>query len=589
MVAARGAGMQLVTDGGETAPVHTGPTTPGPTRLAETVALAPLPRPRRASSPTLSTERYEVNEPIGRGGMGEVLAAHDVQIGREVAVKRMNAEQPTAEQLARFLREARIQGRLEHPAIPPVHEIAYDDEGKPFFVMRKLEGTTLADILRAPRAEYSRIRLLRAFVEVCNAIELAHSWRIIHRDLKPANILLGELGEVYVLDWGIARELDAVDASTTTLGTPGYMPPEQSRGDRDLDQRVDIYALGCVLFEILTGMRRHRAGEHSPPSAHAVDIPPELDELCLLATHPEREQRLGSVKILGEGVRRYVDGDRDLARRRELAKAHLAAAHGAMARIEHDEEARRRNAIREAGRALALDPTLTEAADLVGHLMLAVPRELPAPVARELGVLDDTISQQQAKFARAIALGFLGGTPVFYALGLHDATYLGLFAACTTLMFVFAQIGTVRGMRMFSGCTIVATMLVIAMFSRMFSPFLIAPGIGAVALSAIALHPISRSKRAIITITLLTLLAVLLPWVAEAVGVLSPTIHKSGLDLHITSPMTGTELFPSVPALIFYVVTLLGIAAAIAHANAIAIHSSRRQVHVQAWHLRQLL
>jgi serine/threonine-protein kinase len=302
-----------------------------------------------------------------------------------------------------------------------------------------------------------------------------------------------------------------------------------------------------------------------------------------------REDRLGSARELGEAVRRYVDGDRDIARRRELAEVHLAAAHAALTRLDFDDESRRRNAIREAGRALALDPTLTAAADFVGHLVLATPAIVPAAVERELAELDDTTSQQQARFARASAIGFLASTPVFYLLGLRDSTYLSLFAGAATLMLVFAHAGTIRGMRAFSGCTIAATLLMIMMFSRMFSPFLIAPGIGAVALSAIALHPITRSRRAVIKVTLLTIGAVLTPWFAEAIGLASRTVHKTGANLITTSPMTGTESFASVPALIFYVIALLGISAAIAHANAIAIHGSRRQVHVQAWHLRQLL
>src|SRR5579859_6418489 len=234
------------------------------------------PRERRASAPLIAGERYELGETIGSGGMGEIILAYDLQIGREVAIKRMHAADPTPEQLSRFLREARIQGRLEHPSIPPVHELTCDAEGRPFFVMKMLGGTTLAHVLAEPSAP--RTHLLRAFVEVCRALELAHERRILHRDIKPANILLGAHGEVYVLDWGIARELDIPKPpGTPILGTLGYMSPEQACDEVELDARADVFSLGCVLYEILARepLRPHR--REAPPPRD--DIPPELDAL----------------------------------------------------------------------------------------------------------------------------------------------------------------------------------------------------------------------------------------------------------------------------------------------------------------------
>src|SRR5439155_13449504 len=127
-------------------------------------------------------------------------------------IKRMQTYEPTHEQYSRFLSEARIQGRLEHPAIPPVHELAADRDGRPYFVMKMLAGVTLAEVLKHPSPPFTQHHLLRAFVEICRAIELAHESGIVHRDLKPTNVLLGDHGEVYVLDWGIARELDVPES-----------------------------------------------------------------------------------------------------------------------------------------------------------------------------------------------------------------------------------------------------------------------------------------------------------------------------------------------------------------------------------------
>jgi serine/threonine protein kinase len=220
-------------------------------------------------------DRYHIGDMLGRGGMGEVLSARDEQIGRAVAIKRLRVANPPPDVVARFLREARIQSRLEHPAVVPVHELVTIGE-QPFFVMKQLAGITLADVIaklaqRDPRTieEFPRLRLLRAFADVCLAVEFAHTRGVVHRDLKPANVIVGDFGEVYILDWGIARvlhdpegdrpsfaDVHTLDGTQTVvgsiLGTPGYISPEQISNDDSLDGRADVYALGCILYEILT-------------------------------------------------------------------------------------------------------------------------------------------------------------------------------------------------------------------------------------------------------------------------------------------------------------------------------------------------
>ncbi len=193
-------------------------------------------------------ERYEVKDLLGRGGMGEVRLARDRRIDREVAVKMMRTVSDEAT-MARFFREARVQGRLEHPAVVPIHDLGIDDGGNPYFVMKRLEGTTLADVINSKdpelAAKWPRRKLLTRFVDICLAIQFAHERDVIHRDIKPANLMLGEHGEAYVLDWGLARvvgdrriegdaatpsadEADATQAGEL-MGTPGYMSPERSR------------------------------------------------------------------------------------------------------------------------------------------------------------------------------------------------------------------------------------------------------------------------------------------------------------------------------------------------------------------------
>ncbi|MBL9015334.1 MAG: serine/threonine protein kinase, partial [Myxococcales bacterium] len=155
----------------------------------------------------LSLPNYRLGNLLGRGGMGDIVLGHDSLIGRDVAIKQMRSEQPTTDQVSRFLREARIQARLEHPSIVPVHALGTDEAGLPYFTMKRLTGTTLAEIL-AKQDPPPRPRLLRILVDVCSAVELAHARGVVHRDLKPSNIMVGDFGEVYVLDWGLARIVD---------------------------------------------------------------------------------------------------------------------------------------------------------------------------------------------------------------------------------------------------------------------------------------------------------------------------------------------------------------------------------------------
>src|SRR5665647_1872842 len=170
-------------------------------------------RPGRADSAPIDTHdspvntlaAYALGEVIGKGGMGEVVSAHDRRIGRDVALKRLNADAPTEADINRFLREARIQARLDHPAIVPVHELGRDANGRPYFTMKRLTGETLRDQL--PKEQPGNQRMLRAFGEMCLAVEFAHMRGVVHRDLKPSNIMLGDYGEVYILDWGLALSL----------------------------------------------------------------------------------------------------------------------------------------------------------------------------------------------------------------------------------------------------------------------------------------------------------------------------------------------------------------------------------------------
>ena len=547
------------------------------------------PRPRRASAPLVTGNRYELGAVIGRGGMGEVVAAYDSQVGREVAIKRMNAEQPTAAQLSRFLREARIQGRLEHPSIPPVHELGADDDGRPFFVMTKLSGVTLAEVLRDPNAHvaFSRQRLLGAFVDVCRAIELAHARGILHRDLKPSNVLLGDHGEVYVLDWGIARELGRRDATGgDKAGTPSYMSPEHARGVPDLDARADVYSLGCVLHEILTGATRNprRAG------TARGDVPPELELLVDAATATDRDRRIGSARELADAVQRYLDGDRDLAHRRDLARQHLIRAEAALDSAGLD-EVRRRTAMREAGRALALDPTLEPAAQLVSRLMLEPPVETPRAVTEELAAMELGEDVKQLRVISRITIAYLAFIPLLYALGIRDTFYMSMFALLS-LLNVGGQRFALRNPRYARLGLPYAIALAIAMtvlLARMWSPFFIAPSFVATNIMGFSTSSHARGRRTILWICALSFAAIVGTYAAEAVGLVSHTTWTEGDTLFMRAPLSGSAHFPIIGMTILYLGSMIAAAGSFAWTTACLRHRSKEQLQVQSWQLRQLL
>jgi len=262
------------------------------------------------ASDTLTTEqrrKYKIGEVVTSGGMGAILDAKDTNLRRDVAMKvLLDPKEATKEDILRFIEEAQVTSQLEHPSIVPIHELGVDGSGSVFYTMKFIHGVTLEEVLRRIREgdeetirEYPLNRLLNVFQRVCDAMAFAHSKRVIHRDLKPENIMIGEYGEVQVMDWGIAKvlppkkrktkrvaakrprtrkSLKAVVSRPTVeslrddpaavsaddagilktmagaiMGTPGYMAPEQALGKTgNLDERTDIYALGAILYSILT-------------------------------------------------------------------------------------------------------------------------------------------------------------------------------------------------------------------------------------------------------------------------------------------------------------------------------------------------
>ncbi|MBA2542790.1 MAG: protein kinase [Deltaproteobacteria bacterium] len=573
--------------------------------LAETASDSP---------PAPPSKSYRLGELLGRGGMGEVLLADDVRIGRQVAVKRMRGGHQSPEAIDRFLREAKIQARLDHPAIVPVHELGTGPDGLPFFTMKRLSGTTLAEMLAAKTG--TQQRLLRAFVDVCQAIGFAHARGVIHRDLKPANIMLGEYGEVYVLDWGVARvftpdaatggasggqrehkslpEIESLSGETQAgalLGTPGYMSPEQVRGDH-ITPATDVYALGAILFEILTGEPVHPAGhaalvstlaaEHHAPAKRTPSrpIPPELDKACVQALSFEAADR-PTAAALADALQGYLDGDRDLAQRRALAAKQLDIARAAVA---SNEPGRRAEAMQAAGRALGFDPD-SEAAALIGQLMVEPPKEFPGELTVSLERMDQLQLVHQSKFAVRAMGTYFSMFPILVWMGVLDWQLIALMFA--TVFFNIAMARQMPGSRGIVVVLVFTNALLIVTAGRIFGPFIFVPMLFTGVSVALISNPSMLHRPQLVIATMIT--AYLAPFVLELAGVWSSTFDIVGNQIVVTSEAVhlereGVLVFLMVAGSILLVVMPLFV-----RSMAVAQRAARRQVEIQVWHLQQLL
>jgi tetratricopeptide (TPR) repeat protein len=287
------------------------------------------PLPEFALSPCV---RYRIDDELGHGGMKSVMRARDRNTERNIAMAALRDPSARGKRIARFVREARITAALEHPNIVPIYDIGLDDEQKPYFTMKLLGGETLQSILQRVYAEYGHYRadyplssLLQTFFGVCNAVSFAHSRGVIHLDLKPANIQVGDFGEVLVLDWGIARVLEKdpilypnrlildkglreAPSEGVVSGTPGFMSPEQARGEYStLDESTDIFALGAILYAILH-CRESTGKSGGGARQENARVPAALEAVAAKAMSRQPENRYQTVGELARDVRAYVEG-----------------------------------------------------------------------------------------------------------------------------------------------------------------------------------------------------------------------------------------------------------------------------------------
>jgi tetratricopeptide (TPR) repeat protein/tRNA A-37 threonylcarbamoyl transferase component Bud32 len=314
-------------------------------------------------SATSDGQRFHVLRPHARGGLGAVFLALDEELHREVALKQIlekHADDPTSR--ARFLLEAEVTGGLEHPGIVPVYGLGTYGDGRPYYAMRFVRGDSLKDAIdhfhadaasrRDPGRQSLELRkLLRRFLDVCNAIDYAHARGVLHRDIKPGNVIVGRHGETLVVDWGLAKATGRADPGSSermlmpssasgsaetlpgcALGTPAHMSPEQAEGQLDrLGPHTDVYSLGATLYCLLTGVPpfegdaldvipRVQRGDFRPPRALDPAIDPALEAVCRKAMALRLEDRYGSCRALAEDLERWMADEPVSAWREPLAR-----------------------------------------------------------------------------------------------------------------------------------------------------------------------------------------------------------------------------------------------------------------------------
>jgi eukaryotic-like serine/threonine-protein kinase len=580
------------------------------------------------------SHRYRPGRKLGEGSMGEVIVTRDMRILRDVAMKRLHQEHHAMrpDLRDRFLREARVQGQLEHPSVVPVYEIGVDHEGREYFTMKRVRGRTLEQIFRGLKendpefaTQYARRRLLTAMSRVCLAVAFAHERGVVHRDLKPANIMLGDYGEVHLLDWGIAKVVGvddpliegAVDLSKDrvpstevgfVVGTPGYMAPEQARGEtRTYGGRSDIYSLGAILFEAMTLERLHNQaqveqilvstvnGVESRPSVRAphLNLPPELDEIVLRATATRPEQRYTTARQMNDDIERLLDGDRDTTRRAEIAAQHTANAKAALAlarRGGEQADGQHRRAVGELLQAMALEPDNSEARATMVQLLLEPVEALPESAYEELQEVN-RLDRMRASRANGWAfLAWMGTFPLIAAMGVRNVPSLLVLGGLTVSLIAYTWWMAISGRTATRYMTfaVTGTFVTVAAMSMFFGPLFFVPGLSVMAATSylVSLRASARSRSLVL---LASLASVLVPTLLHLTGVLPEryAFDERGLTIlpgMLRLPERATWAFLLMGNCLTVVIANLLVGRAVA-----ALLRAERRLFTQAWRLRQFL
>ncbi|MBK7977473.1 MAG: serine/threonine protein kinase [Deltaproteobacteria bacterium] len=579
---------------------------------------------------------------LGVGGMGEVHSVRDELLGREVALKTLREDLASDASRRQFEHEFKLQARLEHPSIVPVYDIGRMPDGRTFFTMKKVRGVTLHEILErvaggdeAASRVYPRRRLIEAVARATLAIDYAHVLGVVHRDLKPGNLMLGDFGEVYVLDWGIAVDtwfggftiggaatleratsggggLDSSDPSTRRssqqIGTPGYAAPEQISGAvARVGARSDIWSLGAVLYEVLAGQsyvrgdtpsRRAAATIDAPdprPSHRAADreVPPELDAICAKALAYEPEDRFGTAHELYQAIQRYLDGERDLELRAQLAAEHVSAADALVERaltIDDDSAlADRAAAMKEIGRAMALAPDDPRALRVMVRLLSERPRHVPAQVKAEFDKGANELVKRGFQLGTYCYLSWVFCVPALVWMGLRDPWTLALFMTVTLFAGAYAFVGgrekVVTPRRQYG--LLILTSLSLAVASRGFGPLVLVPTAIAVNMLSFSMSESKRRRVAFVAIGLG--IGIVAPTLLEVAGVLSPSYAFSADSIHILPNIVSFPRVPTITVMLFANLAIILVAAAWGGVCRDELNKRDLELLLRKWHLAQIL
>lgn len=579
--------------------------------------------------------RYQASGETSVGGMGTLTHLHDIWLDRRVVAKAIRSDHRHSDRVRqRFLREARVQGALQHPGIVPVFDIGVSPTGDAYFTMRRVSGLTLAQVFDRLRdsdpemnERFSPRRLVGALSQVCQILHYAHCHGVIHRDLKPANIMLGDFGEVYVLDWGIAKvgaepDLEPDEDSSphntsgvrgtrlthdgSVLGTPEYMPPEQKTRAEAVDARADVFALGAMLFEALTLEALRQGGDVAQALAQVDEDPrvrerlerveeldPEVVDICVAAMELDPESRLPGADALYRALEAYLDGAQDYERRRTEAARLVTKARTALDAVADkpgERDQARAAALADLGRALTLDPECAPALEVAMDIVLAEPETLPSGAREELDRALRTQAHGTARAAAGLGAIWIALVGLATLMGVRDWMPFALISACiATLVGYNASVAiTGKHQRFMRGVVIVATFTAVATAGAFAGPFVVVPGVAILAGSAFIF--VLRADRALRWLAIVSsVAAVAIPPLLQLAGLLPASYAFEHGALRILPNAVG---FPpnATLALIWLATT-----AAVVFSGLVVSYAVKRltitqdAALLQAWRLRHLL
>lgn len=634
----------------DSVPPASGPPASVRARLADTtVRSSSRPAPLNTDDGGEETRfylRFSPDQVIAEGGMGRIRRFHDRFLRRDVVAKALRPDlQEDGLARLRLLREARIQAGLQHPCIVPVYDIGNVSRSDAFFLMALISGMTLQEIIAGLRAgsipivrRFTRRRLLESFCRVCLAVEYAHEHGIVHRDLKPENIMMGEYGEVYILDWGVAKQRDDgtggfsseresalaalpsvehdepddedSDIKTeagTALGTLEYMAPEQYLASSRLDERSDIYALGAILYEILSLQwfreaptreelaRLVRRESLAPLPRSPVDgVSAELDAIWRRATATRPAERYQTARALHDAIINHLDEEREKQRVRDVAMEHARAAAleiGDDDASPEEAEARRARALRRLGQALAVDPSLSEALQALVTDLLKHPAGASAEVREEM-----------LRTEHETAVRSFGMSAIIYGVWL------------AFLILGYAVMGVLHRPLMLATCAVIALLIVyniwlwrrehydrrhmlavallsfsaVGLTSAFLGPFVLLPSLATTTFAAFAVT-MRSDTRARMIIMGMSLAAVVIPLSLELAGLVPRSYLYEGGKIIVVPQLVA--LPSSVSPFILGAIAVLTILLSNFHLWQIVNHlsGSERSALTQVHRLRQLL